>query len=544
MLGRALESLSRQTCDQSAFEVIVVMDGPDDETREVVMEAPLERVRVVEQPHLGPTIALNAGAAAAEGRYLLFLDDDMVAAPQLIHAHLESQRAEDRVAVIGRIDLADESGGDPFTRYFARTFLRRYDEFAQGRRTVTFRDAYSGNLSVPRDAFLAVGGFLEGLARGYDVELARRLERHGLRFTYVAEAACTETSARSFDVTAAHFVRAGRTAWEMYERQPELLQTTELGLPWDAKPASLLLFRASLAVRPPLRLLRLIDRLVGGRAGSRWHSPLTRHLYWRGVRETIPTADAWRRLLYGTPILMYHAIGAPGERASRYVVPAATFRRQLRWLARRGYRVLDLGEYVALREANRLPPPRSVVITIDDGYLDNCTVAAPVLAEHGFPATVFAVTGRLGTPNDWSVGDALAGRRLASLEQLRDAGSLGITIGGHTRTHVALTDVSLERARSEVEGCKRDLEERLGTEVPAFAFPFGAANERLERLTAEAGFRCACGVRPGLNRARTPMFSLRRAEIRGTDSLFRFVLAIRLGDPNAVLSARRRRRRT
>ena len=70
----------------------------------------------------------------------------------------------------------------------------------------------------------------------------------------------------------------------------------------------------------------------------------------------------------------------------------------MRWLAGRGYRILSLEEYVRCRQEHRLPPPRSVVITFDDGYADNASIAAPILAKHRFPATIFLVTDLVGTP--------------------------------------------------------------------------------------------------------------------------------------------------
>jgi len=64
-------------------------------------------------------------------------------------------------------------------------------------------------------------------------------------------------------------------------------------------------------------------------------------------------------------------------------------------------------------------------------------------------------------------------------------------------------------------------------------------NEELVSAADSIGFAASCSVRPGLNRARTPLQALRRAEIKGTDSFFRFRLAVRFGDPDALFSRRR-----
>jgi peptidoglycan/xylan/chitin deacetylase (PgdA/CDA1 family) len=98
----------------------------------------------------------------------------------------------------------------------------------------------------------------------------------------------------------------------------------------------------------------------------------------------------WRRsrLL----ILCYHGISLKDEHEWRslFVTPAF-FRRRLEILARRGYRVLPLGDAVRMLREGSLPP-KSVVITFDDGYHDFHLHAFPLLREFGFPATVYQST--------------------------------------------------------------------------------------------------------------------------------------------------------
>ena len=78
---------------------------------------------------------------------------------------------------------------------------------------------------------------------------------------------------------------------------------------------------------------------------------------------------------------MYHAIGREDEPASRYVLPASRFRRQLAWLKLRRYNVIGLEEFVRLRTENCLPPSKSVVLTFDDGYADNVELGLPALEQ-------------------------------------------------------------------------------------------------------------------------------------------------------------------
>src|SRR5205085_10207651 len=115
--------------------------------------------RLIENPStVGPGVARNSGAQAAEGRFLLFLDDDMVAGARLVAAHLAAQRAEPLVVTIGSIVLTASRRPDGFTRYFEQTWSRRYRQFGDGCRIPGWRDCYGGDLWVRRDLFLGGGG--------------------------------------------------------------------------------------------------------------------------------------------------------------------------------------------------------------------------------------------------------------------------------------------------------------------------------------------------------------------------------------------------
>lgn len=93
------------------------------------------------------------------------------------------------------------------------------------------------------------------------------------------------------------------------------------------------------------------------------------------------------------PVLMYHHISPVTHGLS---VSPATFMSQMRWLARHGWRTLSAAQLRAFLEDGEPVPARSVVLTFDDGYLDNWQYAHPVLLEHGFSAIMFLVTGWVG----------------------------------------------------------------------------------------------------------------------------------------------------
>src|SRR5882672_5051163 len=97
------------------------------------------------------------------------------------------------------------------------------------------------------------------------------------------------------------------------------------------------------------------------------------------------------------PILLYHRLisredveaGRTPDNEPIYACYADTFAAQMRYLAEHGFTTLNLDDFLAIRNGRTLLPPRPVVVTLDDGYASNYTLAWPVLRRHGLKATVF-----------------------------------------------------------------------------------------------------------------------------------------------------------
>jgi peptidoglycan/xylan/chitin deacetylase (PgdA/CDA1 family) len=331
--------------------------------------------------------------------------------------------------------------------------------------------------------------------------------------------------------------REGREDYERCEDEPSLLSQLPLGGASPQSRASLACQAVALALHVPPAVLSAVGTIVPGRrASAAWFGFAATYAYWSGVRKAAGP-DVWRRLRRGVLILMYHAVGGAGERPSRYVVPVKRFERQMKWLKRRRYNVISLDEYVRYRSEFRVPPGKTVVVTFDDGYVDNFALAEPILERLGLPATVFLVSSAEGR-NTWSTGDGLANRPLIALEDARRALGGAFTFGAHTRTHPKLPELSAEEAEREIAGSKEELEAALGVPLTTFAYPYGRVNPAVRELVGDAGFSGACGVVGGRNRAAGDDLELRRVEVLGTRGLLRFAITVWLGD---VGKPRRRR---
>ncbi|MBT8444161.1 MAG: polysaccharide deacetylase family protein [Gammaproteobacteria bacterium] len=233
-------------------------------------------------------------------------------------------------------------------------------------------------------------------------------------------------------------------------------------------------------------------------------------------------------------ILAYHRVVPEPDALGFSQIDARTFDSQMRVL-RRFFTVLPLAEAVTRMRGGELPP-RSVVLTFDDGYADNLHVALPILKKYGFPATVFVATGYMNGGRMWNdtIIEAFrrtraghvdldflslerlrlensADRRVAIMrvirelkyrsvvERLQKAGEVaaalgaaalptdlmltddklralqasGVEIGGHTVTHPILSELSAAEAAEEISGGRKALQQLLDAPVRSFAYPNG-----------------------------------------------------------------------
>lgn len=182
----------------------------------------------------------------------------------------------------------------------------------------------------------------------------------------------------------------------------------------------------------------------------------------------------------------------------------------------RYFDVISLSELLDRLEEGR-EVGGTLVITFDDGYLDNREVAAPILREHGLPACFFVSPGFIGSSEVpwWDAENGIRSRWMS----WPDVGALvemGFEVGAHTMTHVDLGEMHGEQARLEIIGSGEELRSRLGVAVPHFSYPYG----RPEQITPAnreavrtAGFRCCLSAFGGEVRGDANPHELRRLPI-------------------------------
>ena len=194
------------------------------------------------------------------------------------------------------------------------------------------------------------------------------------------------------------------------------------------------------------------------------------------------------------PLLGYHSMSDSPEGAiAPFTIGSGELARQLDLVVASGRRAVTVSEYVELLDHDPSHVHETVVITFDDGFEDNLTVAAPLLAERHLPATVYATTGFLRGPTGASAFPTLG--RMIAWQDLAGLEAMGIEIGAHGHSHRPLDVLSHAEAHEEITLSKQLLERSLGHRVSSFAYPHGYANRWTRDEVRRCGFRSACGVR-------------------------------------------------
>jgi peptidoglycan/xylan/chitin deacetylase (PgdA/CDA1 family) len=190
----------------------------------------------------------------------------------------------------------------------------------------------------------------------------------------------------------------------------------------------------------------------------------------------------------GLLVLTYHAID---HRGGPIATDPAWFAATLAALTDAGFQTVDLDDWIA---QGRPVIERGFALTFDDGL---CSVlrAAEVVARHGFRATAFLVTDRMGADNAWpGQPRGVARRRLISWRDLADLRAAGFRFGAHTKTHPWLDRCDEATLDDELRGSRNEIEQRLGEPCRLLAYPYGAAKARV-RAAAARHFEAAFSTR-------------------------------------------------
>lgn len=177
-------------------------------------------------------------------------------------------------------------------------------------------------------------------------------------------------------------------------------------------------------------------------------------------------------------VFMYHGVikddpEIPPSRepgAELYDVSLKNFYEQMKFLNRNNYRV------VTYQLEQQAATHQEIVLTFDDGELNNYQEAWPVLKMYRFPAYFFVTVNRIG--------------RLGYMgwKELRELSGAGMIVGSHGLTHEILTGLSPDKLKRELLDSRNALEQNLKKDVRDFSVPRGFYNDEVLKIAKECGY--------------------------------------------------------
>jgi len=192
-------------------------------------------------------------------------------------------------------------------------------------------------------------------------------------------------------------------------------------------------------------------------------------------------------------ILTYHSITDD----SGNMVTRDSFDRQMDYLSV-NYVPISFSEFLEGSKGNSVRK-KSIIVTLDDGYMDNYANAYPILKKHNIPAMIFPLAGSIDR------------ERMLGWSEMKEMGE-PIAFGAHTMTHPVLSKLPKKDAEKEIVGSKEVLEKGLSRKVDVFAYPYGSRadfNEETKSIVRR-NFSCAVTTIPGVNDLDNDLFELRR----------------------------------
>jgi peptidoglycan/xylan/chitin deacetylase (PgdA/CDA1 family) len=187
----------------------------------------------------------------------------------------------------------------------------------------------------------------------------------------------------------------------------------------------------------------------------------------------------------GIPVLYYHSVKESAD--NEVTIKPEKLREELKYIKDEGYSTLTISQLKDYILSNSPIPQKSILITFDDGYMDNYNSAFPIMKEFNMTATIFCIASELD------------GSYYLSKEAIKEMSDYGIDIESHTVTHPHLNKLEYSKQLEELSESKKILENITGKEICSVAYPFGDFNDNSVKASREAGYVLGFTTKLGLS---------------------------------------------
>ena len=207
------------------------------------------------------------------------------------------------------------------------------------------------------------------------------------------------------------------------------------------------------------------------------------------------------------PALNYHKVDTLYHALS---VSPQEFEEQMQYLYEHDYHTITPDQLMSYLKHGTQLPDNPILITFDDGYLDNYTNAYPIMQKYGFTATIFLVPNLVGHDP-----------RFMTWDQVREMDRTGNTFGSHTVNHQSLTSLDEKEILNELTQSREEIASQLGKSPKYFAYPTGTYNLAIEDMVRSTGYKAAFTIEFGQIGADSDLYALPRIPIFKGQKTFR-----------------------
>jgi len=226
----------------------------------------------------------------------------------------------------------------------------------------------------------------------------------------------------------------------------------------------------------------------------------------------VPTQAPLTGYCLKVPVLTYHHIqpqkDAVFKKQSSLSVDSNIFDGQMAYLTANGYTSIFANELINALINHSALPEKPIVITMDDGYVDNYTYALPILQKYNIKANLMLTTGLVGSNSDmltWS-----------QIQDIKNSGRFYFT--NHTWSHQSVTRASKNKIETEIDMAASQLKQYAGQDSNIFTYPYGELNNNAIQILQNKGYVGAFSTIPGFYQCDSFIMTLHRTRV-GNSSL-------------------------
>jgi peptidoglycan/xylan/chitin deacetylase (PgdA/CDA1 family) len=232
----------------------------------------------------------------------------------------------------------------------------------------------------------------------------------------------------------------------------------------------------------------------------------------------------------GLPVLMYHKVDM--SRKDNLTISIEQFESHLKFLKENKYEPISMNQLIHFLEKKSLLPDKPVLITFDDGYLNNLELAYPLLQKYHFKAVIFIATSFIGTEILQDGYPTL----YMSIEQLKTLEPSLIEFGLHSHLHNSYSAMNVQEIEKDLDICLDIFNTHQIPFVPALAYPYGARPKeeiilkQMKELFKRKGIKVAFRIGNKINSfSPDDLYELKRIDITGNDSFRAFKAKLKKG---------------